>query len=75
MYLRNSWYVVAWSRELADKPLAITVMDENLVIFRDPEGRPAVLEDRCPHRHLPLSLGCAAQSAGSQCRYRSSIGV
>ena len=35
MYLRNSWYVLAWSRELADKPLAITVMDEPLVVFRD----------------------------------------
>ena len=72
MYLRNSWYVVAWSRELADKPLAITVMDENLVIFRDPEGRPAVLEDRCPHRHLPLSLGCAAQG-GIQCGYHGMV--
>ena len=39
MYLHNSWYVVAWSRDLAQKPLAITVMDEDLVVFRDPEGR------------------------------------
>ena len=72
MYLRNSWYVVAWSSELADKPIAITVMDEPLVVFRDPEGRPAVLEDRCPHRHLPLSLGCAARG-GIQCGYHGLV--
>ena len=72
MYLRNSWYVVAWSRELADKPLAITVMDEALVLFRDPDGRPAALEDHCPHRHLPLSLGCAARG-GIQCGYHGMV--
>ena len=72
MYLRNSWYVVAWSRELGEKPLAITVMDENLVVFRDPGGRAAVLEDRCPHRHLPLSLGCAARG-GIQCGYHGMV--
>ena len=72
MYLRNSWYVVAWSHELADKPLAITVMDEPLVVFRDPQGLPAVLEDRCAHRHLPLSMGCAARG-GIQCGYHGMV--
>ena len=72
MYLRNSWYVVAWSRDLAEKPLAITVMDEPLVLFRDPDGRPAVLEDHCPHRHLPLSLGCATRG-GIQCGYHGMV--
>jgi phenylpropionate dioxygenase-like ring-hydroxylating dioxygenase large terminal subunit len=72
MYLRNSWYVVAWSRELGDKPLAITVMDEPLVVFRDGEGRPAVLEDHCPHRHLPLSMGCPARG-GIRCGYHGMV--
>ena len=72
MYLRNSWYVVAWSRDLVDKPLAITVMDEPLVVFRDPDGRAAVLEDHCPHRHLPLSMGCAARG-GIQCGYHGMV--
>ncbi|MEY2925743.1 MAG: hypothetical protein RL367_220 [Pseudomonadota bacterium] len=72
MYLRNSWYVIAWSRDLAEKPLAITVMDEALVAFRDPDGRAAVLEDHCPHRHLPLSMGCAARG-GIQCGYHGMV--
>ena len=72
MFLRKSWYVVAWSHELEAKPLAIVVMDEPLVVFRDPDGRPAVLEDRCPHRHLPLSMGCAARG-GIQCGYHGMV--
>lgn len=72
MFLRNSWYVVAWSRDLCEKPLAITALDENLVIFRDPDGKPAVLEDRCPHRHLPLSMGCATRG-GIQCGYHGMV--
>ena len=68
MYLRNSWYVIAWSHELADRPLSITVLDETLVIFRDGDGRAAVLDDRCPHRHLPLSMGCL-ERGGLRCGY------
>ncbi len=56
MYLRNSWYVVAWSRDLAS-PQAIMVMDEPLVVFRKASGGVAVLADRCAHRQLPLSMG------------------
>jgi vanillate O-demethylase monooxygenase subunit len=68
VFLRNSWYVVAWSRDLVEKPISVKVMDEHLVVFRDPAGRVAVLEDRCPHRHLPLSMGCAS-GGGIQCAY------
>lgn len=57
VYLRNAWYVVAWSHELTDRPVAITVMDDPLVVYRGEGGGVHVLEDRCPHRHLPLSMG------------------
>ena len=56
MLLRNAWYVVGWSRDLGERPLPLTVMGEHLVIFRGQAGV-HVLEDRCPHRHLPLSMG------------------
>jgi phenylpropionate dioxygenase-like ring-hydroxylating dioxygenase large terminal subunit len=72
MFLYNSWYVVAWSRDLADKPLAITVLEQPLVVFRDPDGLPAVLADRCPHRHVPLSMGCAT-AGGIQCGYHGMV--
>jgi len=57
MYLRNSWYVVAWSKELTSAPLAVKVMGEAVVVYRTADGAVAALSDRCPHRHLPLSMG------------------
>ena len=56
-FIRNAWYVAAESRELGDGLLARTVCGDPLVLFRDDAGRPAALEDRCCHRHLPLSAG------------------
>lgn len=56
-YLRNAWYVVAFSDELNQKPLARKILDENLVFYRDDSGKVSCLIDRCPHRFAPLSLG------------------
>ncbi len=58
MFLKNAWYAAAWDHEVTtDKPLARTILNEPLVLFRDTSGRIAALEDRCCHRHLPLSKG------------------
>jgi len=56
-FLRNQWYTAATSAELGDKPLARTICNEPLVIFRSGNGNVAVLTDRCPHRKAPLSSG------------------
>ncbi len=53
----RSWYVAARSIELTDKPLATTIWDIPIVLFRGQDGRPVALLDRCPHRNVPLSLG------------------
>ncbi len=42
--------------EVGEIPLARTIMNEPVVMFRTPAGF-AVLEDRCCHRSLPLSMG------------------
>jgi phenylpropionate dioxygenase-like ring-hydroxylating dioxygenase large terminal subunit len=57
MFLRNSWYVAAWGREVGRKPLARTILGEPVVLYRTERGEPVGLEDRCCHRQLPLSLG------------------
>ncbi len=57
MYLQNAWYVAAWDREIGREPLARTLLDQPVVLYRTAEGTPVALEDRCCHRHLPLSLG------------------
>ena len=53
----NFWYVVAQSTELTDKPLAVTLWHQSIVLFRDSEGAVKALEDRCPHRQVKLSEG------------------
>ncbi|MDH7798382.1 MULTISPECIES: aromatic ring-hydroxylating dioxygenase subunit alpha [unclassified Beijerinckia] len=57
MYLRNAWYVAAWSREVTRGLLARTFLDEPVVLWRRQDGLPCAIEDRCCHRSLPLSLG------------------
>lgn len=53
----QAWYVVARSEELVNKPIAVTVWDIPMVLFRGAGGQPAALLDRCPHRNVPLSRG------------------
>jgi phenylpropionate dioxygenase-like ring-hydroxylating dioxygenase large terminal subunit len=56
-FLRDYWYVGAWSDEVTEKPLARTLLGESLVFYRKPDGNVVALEDRCAHRRLPLSMG------------------
>ena len=61
MWLRNCWYVLAWDHEIpaADSPEMFrrTVLGEPLLALRQADGSLSVLEDRCCHRHAPLSAG------------------
>lgn len=54
MFLRNAWYVAAWDHEITRALLPRKIMDESIVFFRA-EDRSIALEDRCCHRHAPLS--------------------
>ena len=68
MYLTNAWYVAAWASELGAQPLARRILDTAVVLFRTADGTAAALEDSCPHRRLPLSLGCPT-GQGLRCGY------
>ena len=58
MWLKNCWYVIAWEHEIGPGVLfARTVLNEPIVVFRAFKGALAALEDRCCHRHAPLSKG------------------
>ena len=56
-FLRNAWYVAALSRDVARTPVAARLLGDEVVLFRKQDGRPVALEDACPHRRLPLSMG------------------
>ncbi|HET6950671.1 MAG TPA: aromatic ring-hydroxylating dioxygenase subunit alpha [Acidimicrobiales bacterium] len=66
---RRWWYPVARSSELGRRPLAVTLMDTPLAVFRGAGGEPAVLLDRCAHRNYPLSLGRVTDDGGLECGY------
>jgi vanillate O-demethylase monooxygenase subunit len=58
MWIRNAWYVAAWTHEIAPGRIqARTIIDQPLVLFRTTDGGIVALEDRCPHRFAPLSMG------------------
>jgi phenylpropionate dioxygenase-like ring-hydroxylating dioxygenase large terminal subunit len=54
---RTGWWPVARSDAVGAQPLAVRLLDEGLVLWRQPDGAVAVLADRCPHRGARLSLG------------------
>jgi phenylpropionate dioxygenase-like ring-hydroxylating dioxygenase large terminal subunit len=57
MYLKNAWYVGAWSHEITRDPFQRFMLDEPLVFYRTESGTPVALDDRCCHRFAPLSAG------------------
>ena len=69
-YLKNCWYAAMWSEALKVQELtAITLLGEDLVFYRTPDGAPVAMDDMCPHRLAPLRLGKLLPDGGIQCGY------
>ncbi len=58
--LKDWWYVACLASDLGRRPIGRTILEENLVIFRDESGKPHCLLDRCLHRNAQLSEGFVA---------------
>ena len=57
-FVKNFWYVAAWSHEITrDKPIGRTIIGEPVALYRNTHGSVVAVEDRCAHRHAPLSMG------------------
>ena len=67
-YLRRFWQPVALSSELTDVPHALRILGEDLVLFRDGEGRLGLLERACPHRGTSLEYA-KVELRGLRCCY------
>jgi nitrite reductase/ring-hydroxylating ferredoxin subunit len=67
-YLRRFWQPVCLSEQLTDLPLAIRIMDEDLVVFRDFSGDIGLLHRQCSHRRASLEYGVIAEH-GIRCCY------
>ena len=55
--LKNFWYPICPSDFIKEKPVSLHRLGYKLALWRDHAGTLHVLEDRCPHRGAPLSLG------------------
>lgn len=57
-YLKNAWYPIAWTDEVTpDQLFSRIVAEEAIVLYRKQDGSMVALQDRCPHRFLPLHRG------------------
>lgn len=61
-YLLDCWYQAGFADEIGEKPIARIILDEPVVLCRL-DGQPVALQDRCPHRFAPLSMGSVADGA------------
>jgi len=65
----DGWYVACRGDDLRDAPMARTIFDIPVVLFRDAHGRASALLDRCAHRNAPLSLGTIDVEGRIACPY------
>jgi phthalate 4,5-dioxygenase len=68
---RRFWLPVALSEELPGAdciPLRVRVLGEDLIAFRDSDGRPGLVDAYCPHRGAPLFFGRNEEN-GLRCVY------
>ena len=56
-WFRRFWQPVAVSEDLKDLPVAIRILGEDLVLFRDRSGQIGLLELHCSHRGTSLEFG------------------
>jgi phenylpropionate dioxygenase-like ring-hydroxylating dioxygenase large terminal subunit len=69
-FLRNTWYPIMWSSDLApDALVARVALEEPIVFFRRDDGTPAAIADICSHRFAPLHLGRRCAGDRIRCGY------
>ena len=69
--MRGHWLPACLSEEVSEPdgtPIKIRLLGEDLVVFRDSEGRVGVLDERCPHRRASLAFG-RNEECGLRCLY------
>ena len=56
-YPMNCWWVAAFSHEVGEELLGRWILDTPVLLYRSKAGEVIALENRCPHRSAPLSMG------------------
>ncbi len=69
--MRRHWTPVCLIEEVSEPdgtPIHAKLFGEDLVVFRDTEGRVGVMDEYCPHRRVSLVLG-RNENCGLRCLY------
>ena len=70
-FFRRYWIPAAKSEEIREPggaPVRVRLLGENLVAFRDPAGKPGLMDEFCPHRRASLYYG-RNEEGGLRCLY------
>lgn len=69
--MRKFWTPICLSEEVSEPdgdPVHARILGEDLVVFRDTEGRVGVMDEYCPHRRVSLVYG-RNEDCGLRCLY------
>src|SRR5436309_12232603 len=69
--MRRHWVPACLSEEVAEvdgAPVKVRLLGQDLVVFRDTDGRLGVLDEYCPHRRASLALA-RNEECGLRCLY------
>ena len=67
--IKNSWYVLDWSKDVGPELKNRVVINQDLVYFRTKNGTVSVLQNRCAHRCFPLHRSTLHENDTIQCGY------
>lgn len=65
---KSLWHPVALTEAVVHAPLAVQLLEQELVLWRDLAGQVHAFVDRCPHRGARLSMG-RVQADRLECPY------
>ncbi|WP_321890134.1 Rieske 2Fe-2S domain-containing protein [Paraburkholderia bannensis] len=69
--IRRFWIPALLASEISEpggKPVRLRLLGEDLVAFRDTDGKVGLLDEQCPHRRASLALGDNSEG-GLRCLY------
>jgi phenylpropionate dioxygenase-like ring-hydroxylating dioxygenase large terminal subunit len=67
-YLKNAWYVAAWSNEIGRSLFSRTLLEQPILLYRKANGEAVAISNVCAHRFAPLHMGKLVGDA-VQCPY------
>lgn len=67
-YLRRFWQPLTLAADLKDLPLAVKLLGEELVVFRNKAGKLGLVHKHCSHRGASLEFGLVTEQ-GIRCGY------